>query len=219
MNRYIERLPKKYRDSIRAFYQDDDGWWITLDSNGLYDFVGYASEYTIHEDTQLEAIAQFRRCIHRKEGERLYLAYGSNLNLSQMKYRCPGAKLLGYTYLDNYRLIFRGSGTGNYLSIEPKFGSKVPCGVFSITAEDERNLDQYEGFPRFYRKAEIKTFLHAKNGNSRTISAMYYYLPEQAEAGLPTTRYLMTCKQGYEDVGFNKEALIRAMNDTMEEIL
>lgn len=29
----------------------------------------------------------------------LYLAYGSNLNLEQMRYRCPDAKVVGYTYL------------------------------------------------------------------------------------------------------------------------
>ena len=27
--------------------------------------------------------------------QRLYLAYGSNLNLAQMQYRCPGAKVAG----------------------------------------------------------------------------------------------------------------------------
>lgn len=28
-----------------------------------------------------------------------YLAYGSNLNLTQMFHRCPDAQVLGYTYL------------------------------------------------------------------------------------------------------------------------
>lgn len=74
MNAYIDRLPKQYRDSVRDFYKDDDGWWICLKENGLYEFEGYASQYTIHEDTQLEAIRQFRNCIRRKEGKKLYLA-------------------------------------------------------------------------------------------------------------------------------------------------
>lgn len=218
MNAYIDRLPKQYRDSVQDFYKDDDGWWICLKENGLYEFEGYASQYTIHEDTQLEAIRQFRDCIQRKNEERLYLAYGSNLNLRQMKYRCPGAKLVGHAYIEDYRLIFRGSGSGNYLSIEPAYGKMVPCGVFSITANDEKNLDQYEGFPRFYRKKELTTYMNAENGDSRFVSAMVYYLPKSCDAGLPTTRYVLTCKQGYKDFGFDENALLQALNDTWEEI-
>lgn len=218
MNTYIDRLPKQYRESVRDFYKDDDGWWICLKENGLYEFEGYSSQYTIHEDTQLEAIRQFRDCIRHKNGEKLYLAYGSNLNLEQMKRRCPRAKLMGYAYVEDYRLIFRGSGSGNYLSIEPAPGRMVPCGVFSITANDEKNLDQYEGFPCFYRKKEITTLLNALNGDSRIVSAMVYYLPKSCPAGMPTTRYVLTCKQGYADCGFDEAALVKAMTDTWEEI-
>lgn len=218
MNKYIERLPRQYRDSVRDFYKDCDGWWICLDSNGPYEFSSYNSQYTIHEDTLSEAMEQFRACIHRKEEEKLYLAYGSNLNLTQMKYRCPGAKLVGYAYVKDYRLIFRGSGSGNYLSIEPKKGKKVPCGVFAITESDERSLDQYEGFPRFYRKKELTTVMNTLNGDSQVVSAMVYYLPKSCPAGFPNARYVHTCKQGYLDCGFDEKALLQALNDTWEEI-
>ena len=57
---------------------------------------------------------------------KLYLAYGSNLNLRQMAHRCPGAELLGYTYLENTRLIYRGSLSGYYLSIEDAAGLPIP---------------------------------------------------------------------------------------------
>lgn len=56
MNKYIERLPRQYRDSVRDFYKDCDGWWICLDSNGPYEFSSYNSQYTIHEDTLSEAM-------------------------------------------------------------------------------------------------------------------------------------------------------------------
>lgn len=36
--------------------------------------------------------------------KKLYIAYGSNLNLNQMKYRCPTAKLLGVGVVKNYEL-------------------------------------------------------------------------------------------------------------------
>ena len=41
--------------------------------------------------------------------KRLYVAYGSNLNISQMAYRCPTAKLYGTGVIENYALQFKGS--------------------------------------------------------------------------------------------------------------
>ena len=40
--------------------------------------------------------------------KKLYIAYGSNLNLKQMKYRCPTAKLIGKGVVENYGLQFKG---------------------------------------------------------------------------------------------------------------
>lgn len=37
----------------------------------------------------------------------IYLAYGSNMNIEQMAYRCPKAKLLGTAVLENDRLMFK----------------------------------------------------------------------------------------------------------------
>lgn len=34
--------------------------------------------------------------------KRLYVAYGSNLNIRQMKYRCPTAKLYGVGTIEDY---------------------------------------------------------------------------------------------------------------------
>ncbi len=38
---------------------------------------------------------------------RYYLAYGPNLNLAQMEYRCPTAKKAGTYLLKDYELEFR----------------------------------------------------------------------------------------------------------------
>ena len=43
----------------------------------------------------------------------LYFAYGSNINLNQMRYRCPDASVYGQAVLDNYDLRFRGSGSAS----------------------------------------------------------------------------------------------------------
>ena len=41
--------------------------------------------------------------------EKLYFAYGSNINLKQMAYRCPDAHMVSPIILENYELLFRGN--------------------------------------------------------------------------------------------------------------
>ena len=36
--------------------------------------------------------------------KRLYIAYGSNINLEQMAYRCPNSKVIGKEMLKGYEL-------------------------------------------------------------------------------------------------------------------
>ena len=152
---------------------------------------------------------------------KLYLAYGSNLNLRQMAHRCPSAELLGYTYLEHTRLIYRGSLSGYYLSIEDAAGCRVPCGVFRITPQDERNLDRYEGYPNFYGKVTYKGLpLYAMDGTLRpgTIDAMAYQLPVTSPAGLPIPYYIRICREGYLDFGFDPAYLDQALAATKEEM-
>jgi hypothetical protein len=54
------------------------------------------------------AISEENEAMNKQKGI-IYLAYGSNLNLEQMAYRCPNAKALGGTKLNGYRLLFRGA--------------------------------------------------------------------------------------------------------------
>ena len=80
--------------------------------------------------------------------KRYYLAYGSNLNIPQMRHRCPTAKVIGTAEIKDYELLFKGSKTGSYLTIEPKKGAKVPVAVWEVKQGDEANLDVYEGATR-----------------------------------------------------------------------
>ena len=67
-----------------------------------------------------------------------YLAYGSNLNIKQMQMRCPGAKPVGTMVLEGYELLFKGSKTGSYLTIEKKIGGKVPVGIWQVSEQHEK---------------------------------------------------------------------------------
>ena len=54
--------------------------------------------------------------------ESYYFAYGSNMNLDQMAYRCPAASVVEKVKLEGYRLTFCGRGKG--------------CGVATILPEE-----------------------------------------------------------------------------------
>ena len=104
--------------------------------------------------------------------KKYYLAYGSNLNVQQMRYRCPDATIFGTAEILDYQLLFKGSMTGSYLTIEKKEGSTVPVAVWEVSERDERNLDAYEGCPNFYYKTEIELPVKIlKNGKIETVKA------------------------------------------------
>ena len=88
--------------------------------------------------------------------ERLYFAYGSNINLEQMADRCPAAEVVGTAVLDGYELLFRGNRSGyGVATIEPQPGKQVHGLLWKLTPECEQSLDFYEGYPRLYGKEDI----------------------------------------------------------------
>lgn len=136
-----------------------------------------------------------------------YLAYGSNLNVEQMRFRCPGAKRIGTTTINGYRLTFRGNSRHfGVANIEPRHGSSVPVGIWSITAQDERSLDRYEGFPYLYDKVTFKVQLP----DLRTADAIAYVMTGGRHWAPPSPYYLNTIKQGYRDFGFENRKLLYA---------
>lgn len=148
---------------------------------------------------------------------KLYLAYGSNLNVRQMRYRCPGAKPVGTTAIPDYRLLFKGSKTGSYLTIEPKKGSSVPVAVWAVDEDNELRLDRYEGCPSFYYKKEldvvISTGTKAKQSKAR---AFVYIMHEDHCLGVPSIGYFQTCLEGYGSFGFDPAHLMQAYLDSAQ---
>ena len=143
----------------------------------------------------------------------LYLAYGSNLSASQMKFRCPGAEPVGRVDLPDHQLVFRGSRSGCYLSVDAVPGKTVPCIAWRLAPGNEESLDWYEGFPDFYRKRyaalPIKD-LHSQEPVGREV-CMWYALPMSAPKGAPSLTYLHTCLEGYRDFGLPERALKSAL--------
>ena len=149
--------------------------------------------------------------------KRYYLAYGSNLNVRQMMMRCPTARIIGTATIKDYKLMFKGSQTGAYLTIEPSVGSEVPVGVWAVSAADERSLDRYEGYPNFYYKKELNLPITGiRTGKTRQRDAFVYIMHEDRRLGLPSDFYLMTCVEGYNNFGFDLDTLFEAYRYSTE---
>ena len=143
--------------------------------------------------------------------KRYYIAYGSNLNIRQMKRRCPGATILGTANLKGWELLFKGSGTGSYLTIEECEGGTVPVVIWDVTPADEAALDRYEGFPSFYYKKEIRLqYKGIRTGKRRTVTAFAYIMHEDRPVGVPSQYYMATCMEGYETFRFDRKVLAAA---------
>lgn len=141
--------------------------------------------------------------------KRLYVAYGSNLNIRQMKYRCPTAKLYGTGVIDNYELQFKGQPHGAFATIAPKDGSSVPIAVWEIQARDEMSLDRYEGYPSHYFKQNVPVQLDGEE-----VNAMVYIMNLKMGFGLPSPHYYQTVYEGYNDCGLNTDVLNKALADS-----
>ena len=130
----------------------------------------------------------------------LYFAYGSNLNLFQMKRRCKDSVFLKKYELKGYRLNFRSKYRA--ADIEKSKNSLVPGALFEISKSDEKKLDVYEDFPILYKKYYF---------NYYGKKVMTYTMVKKTTFKFPTERYLNVIKRGYKDCNLEKKYLIKAL--------
>ena len=136
---------------------------------------------------------------------KLYIAYGSNMNLEQMVYRCPTARVKGTGTIVGWKLTFRGANGGAVATIEPSKNGGVPVLLWDIEPSDEVALDQYEGYPWLYRKKIITAIFEGES-----IEVMVYIMNEGRPIAAPSPRYYKTIRQGYESAGLDEEYLKKA---------
>lgn len=136
-----------------------------------------------------------------------YIAYGSNMDEKQMAFRCPKASFVGTTEVQGYELLFKGTRTGAYATIEEKKGGVVPALVWKITESDEESLDHYEGYPTFYHKKDLCVTV-----NGAKIIAMVYIMDDKRKKGIPSPRYYLVLKNAYIKYNFDRNILKKALN-------
>lgn len=144
---------------------------------------------------------------------KLYLAYGSNLNLQQMKYRCPNSKVYGRATLNGYRLAFHGNTYNAHATILRKKGYKIPVLIWDVPEEDEKALDRYEGYPRYYFKEDIVATMES----GEIVTAMVYIMDRAQKSGIPSERYVETITEGYNDCNFDLDYLRLAIKENQDE--
>ena len=147
--------------------------------------------------------------------EQLYFAYGSNMNLDQMEFRCPQALPVGNVRLEGYRLTFCGRENG-VATIVPEKGSHVDGVLWKITRQCEKSLDRYEGYPHLYGKQEIT--VTDQNGTEKKTMVYVMNAPYKDHPAPPSDFYLAGILEGCRQNGIPDEPIMEAVKRTEKEI-
>ena len=151
--------------------------------------------------------------------ERYYIAYGSNLSIEQMKVRTPDAVIVGTGMLKGWRLLFR-----QFATIKKSAKFSTPVLIWKISEQDEKNLDRYEGFPRFYIKKDLKVAVTSLDGEDLgEITAMVYIMTKKASEArginpLPSKYYYSMLDAGYKTFGFDDKILKKAVREAFGQM-
>lgn len=136
----------------------------------------------------------------------LYIAYGSNLNTTQMAFRCPDAEAVGTGVIKDYRLTFKALGASAFATIEPYSGESVPVAVWQISRRDEMALDRYEGQPIHY----TREFMDVLMDDGESINGLVYVMNSRAVPRLPSQGYFNAVLSGYRSFGLDEQKLYDA---------
>lgn len=136
--------------------------------------------------------------------KKIYAAYGSNIHPSVIKKWAPDCKEVGVGIIRDYALLFRGG----LATIEPFEGKFVPIKLYEITEEDEKGLDEYEGYAHgLYDKITLPIEVKQYDDNYLGLimspqEAMFYIMNKKYDKYPPDREYLQLILSGY----FNTEA-------------
>lgn len=141
-------IKSKHASSISSvFYALRDLFQPYLDYQNKYDFfgrLGNAAQHsgTIYETAVLINIMEEAIQMAYEILGKPYFAYGSNMDVDQMRNRCSTARIGPKISLKGYQFIINTNGVATIL--EDKDHS-VEGIIWWILPEDEKNLDTYEG--------------------------------------------------------------------------
>lgn len=139
----------------------------------------------------------------------LYFAYGSNLDLQQMRERCPLSRFAGAAVLENHRLSFGGFSArwgGPVATLIQRRGDMTMGALYRVDPSDIERLDRFEGAPHVYRRA--RKVVHDEHGRRRV--AYVYVQTHEPEHRRPAPAYIKVIRRAYRELGLDLHALERA---------
>ena len=137
-----------------------------------------------------------------------YFAYGSNLDLSQMKRRCPEYRLISKGSLSGYSLTFNrfsngwGGGVADVIQDQD---SKVWGLVFEISDSDLERLDRYEGYHKDQTSMYERWKALIDTPNGQISDVWVYTVVEKQKFVQPTLEYLQIIKDAAVRWNFPKD--------------
>lgn len=135
----------------------------------------------------------------------LYVAYGSNMNLKQMAYRCPHSKVVGKGKLYGWQLVFN-----IHLDVieTNDINDEVPVVLWDIDERDWDNLDRYEGYPHYYIRRNVLVMTE----DEEIVEGIVYVMTDNRKGvALPFKSYFNTVLTGYKENGINTDVLYKAL--------
>lgn len=133
-----------------------------------------------------------------------YVAYGSNLNMEQMAWRCPGAKVVGTGVLEHTDMVFNGAAGNAHATIVPNPQYDTPVLVWKVSEDNLKALDRYEGVAGgYYYRKEIPVTMDS----GKVLKGIVYIMNPQRKPGRPSLYYEWVIRRGYQDCGFSQAVL------------
>lgn len=129
----------------------------------------------------------------------LYFAYGSNLDIKQMLYRCPNAKFKSTYKLKGYKLVFSRHASIEYTGIARDFVQGV---IYELDSKDEKALDIREGVSTGVYTKEYISY-DSKNPHREFLT----YIKTDTKVINPDKEYLDKIKSGYRFWGLDPKVL------------
>lgn len=134
-----------------------------------------------------------------------YFAYGSNMNLAQMKSRCPGARKIRNGSLNGYEICFPTKSSSRLgkgvASVCEKIGAYVEGVLFELTDSDWKRLDKFEDVPNSYVRKAVTISL---NDGGTTEAETYVANPMEGGVFKPSKEYMDLIIHGAEENELSK---------------
>lgn len=152
-----------------------------------------------------------------KTKEKLYFAYGSNMNLNQMAFRCPDAEVVESVRLEGYRLAFRTNGRAG-MALPPFCRKKEAMWTasFGVFPNGTNSIWTLRRISLFIWEEPVT--VTNQDGVRREIMAYTMNSPYKDKPAMPSVSYLEGILNGCRQNGIDTQTVIEAVRCTQQEL-